>query len=136
MTAAPAFAPSQRSFEVSFEPAPAFVSPCRRITTASLRRWGVPEAVIDNVVLVVSELVTNAIEHGGSNTALRVCLNDGELRIEVADGNQSPATLQDPADDDESGRGLYLVALLAELWGTNDAGATTWCTLRLPSEDA
>lgn len=123
---------AHRAFEAAFVPDPAFVSSCRRITAVMLRLWEVPEPAVENAVLIVSELVTNAIEYGGTETALRVRLSSNELYLEVSDGSSNPAVLQTPADDDESGRGLYLVALLTDRWGTSDCGTTTWCTLRLP----
>ncbi|WP_353946458.1 ATP-binding protein [Streptomyces sp. HUAS MG91] len=117
---------------MSFASDPGFVSRSRRITAASLRHWKVPTAIIDDAVLIVSELVTNAIEHGGRDTVLRIRLQGDDLCIEVADGKQTPAVLQTPTEDSESGRGLFLVALLTDQWGTSDGGATTWCTLRIP----
>lgn len=140
MIAATAIAPvttppyTHRSIELAFAPEPVFVGRCRRIATATLRLWEVPESVAENAVLIVSELVTNAVEHGGRETALRVRLSETELRIEVTDGNPRPAVLHTPADDEESGRGLYLVALLTDRWGTSDGGTTTWCTILLEGQ--
>ncbi|MFZ3572282.1 ATP-binding protein [Streptomyces sp. BH097] len=140
MIAATAIAPvstppyAHRAIELAFAPEPVFVGRCRRIATATLRLWEVPEPVAENVILIVSELVTNAVEHGGTETVIRVRLSENELRVEVTDGNPRPAVLHTPADDDESGRGLLLVALLTDRWGTSDGGTTTWCTILLEGE--
>ncbi|MGW3341326.1 ATP-binding protein [Streptomyces sp. NPDC001009] len=88
-------------------------------------------ALLEDVELAVSELVTNAVEYGHDSVVLRLRCDDGELRIEVKDDNPVPATLGDPADDDESGRGLWIVAVLARDWGVSEDGRTTWCTFRI-----
>lgn len=131
---APTAAPVHQVLEVAFAPDPAIVSQTRRATEAALSGWNIPESITYNAVVAVSELVTNAIEHGGQETALRVHLDEDELHIEVSDGLRKPAELRVADHDEESGRGLCLVALLTERWGTSDDGATTWCTLRVPKE--
>ncbi|MDJ0466046.1 ATP-binding protein [Streptomyces sp. H27-C3] len=93
--------------------------------------------VADEAVLIVSELVTNAIVHsGGQEVTVTLSLGSGFLRIDVHDGVPSfHAHPKAPDDADENGRGLALVQSLAEegrgAWGVEDAGATTWCKLRL-----
>lgn len=94
----------------------------------SFLRLSAPQA--DEVELVVSELVTNAVEYGKDEVVLRLLCHDGELRVEVKDDDPAPATLRVPADDDESGRGLWIVAVLARDWGVSEDGRTTWCTFR------
>ncbi|WP_246564917.1 ATP-binding protein [Streptomyces roseirectus] len=62
--------------------------------------------LVDSAVLAVSELVTNAIRHGGDEpVGLRVVPSAGALRIEVTDGCPTPAEARIAAVDDESGRG-------------------------------
>ncbi len=93
--------------------------------------------VADEAVLIVSELVTNAIVHsGGREITVTLSLRSGFLRIDVRDGVPSfHARPKAPRDADENGRGLVLVQSLAEegrgSWGVEDAGTTTWCELRL-----
>ncbi|WP_063834886.1 ATP-binding protein [Streptomyces globisporus] len=93
--------------------------------------------VADEVVLIVSELVTNAIVHsGGREITVILSLRANLLRIDVHDGvPSSHAHPKAPSEADEDGRGLVLVQSLAEegrgTWGVDDAGATTWCELRL-----
>jgi len=88
---------------------------------------------VDEVVLVVSELATNAIKHGTRPVSLRVNLTDGELLVAVTDDNPSPARLCAAADDDECGRGLRLVADLAHAWGVSEGGRCTWARFRGPA---
>lgn len=93
--------------------------------------------VADEAVLIVSELVTNAIVHsGGREVTVILSLRAGFLRIDVHDGVPSCHTRpKAPRDAEENGRGLVLVQSLAEegrgTWGVEDAGATTWCELKL-----
>jgi CheY-like chemotaxis protein len=95
--------------------------------------WGVG-GVLDDALLVVSELVTNAIVHAGSDAGLRLTLGVETLRIEVADagGDAPDPVLAD--DDDEHGRGLLLVAVLSAAWGTEstpEGGKVVWAELPL-----
>lgn len=137
MTSATAGAPvvskplTSRSFEVAFSPVRPHVGHMRRITTAFLGFWDVGGQLAENIVLAVSELVTNAVEHGEGDVALRVRYADNKLHIAVTDGSPVPANLRAPDDDDDSGRGLLLVAVLAHAWGTSDGGRTTWCVFRV-----
>ncbi|MFD5633649.1 ATP-binding protein [Streptomyces sp. NPDC127077] len=114
------------------------VGASRRIVAARLRRCGL-ETMTDDVTLIVSELLTNALLHSGTTEiSLTIALRDGCLRITVRDGMAGCA---EPAEADagaESGRGLALVDHLVEendgAWGTGDAGAITWCRLTVPAK--
>ncbi|MFF4485181.1 SpoIIE family protein phosphatase [Streptomyces sp. NPDC001544] len=93
----------------------------------------------DDAVVVVSELVTNAVVHAGTDVELTCRLEEsGALVVEVCDHHPSRALRQDgteaPYETPEYGRGLRLVATLAEAWGvTYRTGAkTVWA--RLPAE--
>ncbi|MET7319550.1 ATP-binding protein [Streptomyces sp. NPDC005549] len=120
-------------FTIAFTPDECRVTHMRKITAAHLRLWRVPEPTADSVILAVSELVTNGIQHGHGAVALKVICSDGVLRVEVTDGSPSPAQLITAKNDDLSGRGLYLVAVLARDWGVSGDGHTTWCDFRLSS---
>ncbi|WP_405653861.1 ATP-binding protein [Streptomyces sp. NBC_00019] len=108
----------------------------RRIAAARLRYCGL-EALHDDVMLIVSELLTNALLHSGTTQiSLNITVENESLRIAVGDGMPGCAEPK-PADDDaEAGRGLALVENLVQAnggtWGTSDAGATTWARLNLP----
>jgi anti-sigma regulatory factor (Ser/Thr protein kinase) len=83
--------------------------------------------------VVTSELVTNAVVHGGTEIQLSVWMTeDRNLRIEVADGNTCCDLMARPQSPEAiSGRGLFLVEQLAEQWGVeaNDRGKVVWATL-------
>lgn len=122
------------AFEVAIVPEPPRVAGVRRITAAALRYRAVPSPLALDVVLVVSELVTNAIEHGHGSVRLRVRHSGDFLLVEVTDNNPAPARLRTPAPDAERGRGLPLVAALAEEgWGVSPDGRTTWARFRVPA---
>ncbi|MFF4363520.1 ATP-binding protein [Streptomyces sp. NPDC001604] len=141
MSPAPAVAPTApkappqapRAFDVALTSEAAVVGQARRITRAFLGLWKVNGELAENIVLAVSELVTNAVEHGTGDVGLRVHYPAGELRIEVTDDNPTPAELRFADDEDVSGRGLFLVAVLARKWGVSNEGKTTWCVFRVPA---
>jgi anti-sigma regulatory factor (Ser/Thr protein kinase) len=90
--------------------------------------------------LLVSELVTNSLQHtasgqpGGTITVI-VAVAPGETLIEVTDnGGAGEPVPRAPGDGDEGGRGLHLVAELSDAWGYHrrEAQLTTWFQLRTP----
>ncbi|MGC0328034.1 serine/threonine-protein kinase RsbW [Streptomyces sp. SAI-170] len=117
-----------RLFEAAFAPARVCVQRARRDITAVLRLWDVREVLIHDVVLTVSELVTNAVQHGMGDVRLRASNAKGQLLIEVTDDSRAPATLRAVGHADTSGRGLLLVSALAQDWGISEDGRTTWCS--------
>ena len=118
-------------FAVAFEPVEARVSGMRKIMNAHLRLWRVPEPLVEDVLVALSELVTNAVVHGNGAVGLEVRCSSKRLRIEVTDGSPAPAELRYAEDGDVSGRGLFLVAYFATEWGVSDDGMTTWCEFEL-----
>lgn len=113
------------------------VGAVRRIAAARLRYCGL-DAMKDNVMLIVSELLTNALLHSGTTEiSLSITAEGKSLRIVVRDGMPGNATPKAPGDKDENGRGLQLVKALVEesggAWGTSDNGAETWCSLTIPA---
>ncbi|KPI06239.1 hypothetical protein OK074_4217 [Actinobacteria bacterium OK074] len=119
-------------FEVAFLPERFRVRTMRRITAAYVRHCGL-SVLLDDALLVVSELVGNAVEHGGGHpVGLRVAALVDELRIEVADGNPVPARRRVAGEADEDGRGLLLVDAVAREWGVSPDGTMTWCSLAIP----
>ncbi|QKW30595.1 SpoIIE family protein phosphatase [Streptomyces seoulensis] len=112
---------------------PEAVRHARRFTRRALRTWGVTEEV-DSVLLIVSELVTNALVHTGGQVRLDLTLVNRRLRIAVADG--SPRTPVKPPSigwEATGGRGIYLVEALSAAWGTLPVGGgkQVWCELPL-----
>ncbi|WP_431990401.1 ATP-binding protein [Streptomyces albogriseolus] len=105
----------------------------RKLAAVRLRYCGL-EALVDDVTLIVSELVTNAIQHsGGKQITMTMTVRDGFLRLAVHDGTPGRPVARKASDDAERGRGLFLVGILAAArggtWGTDHDGATIWCAL-------
>ncbi|MEI5523118.1 SpoIIE family protein phosphatase [Streptomyces brasiliscabiei] len=97
---------------------PQAVGQARRYTRRVLRRWGV-EATADTVLLVVSELVTNALVHTDGRVRLDLTLLADRLRVAVADS--SPRTPMKPTVigwEATGGRGILLVEAMSSAWGT------------------
>ncbi|MFJ6939227.1 ATP-binding protein [Streptomyces sp. NPDC101132] len=122
---------------------PAGVGEARHRMRAQLRLSGVSESVVDDAVLILSELLSNACRHGrplGSDevgdgdvrAAWRVDAR-GRLTVEVTDGGGPtrpvPST---PSVTARGGRGLNIISALAQDWGVRDGAAgevTVWVTV-------
>jgi len=92
---------------------------------------GAPQ-LVDDVDLAVSELVTNAIVHGAGAVTLECHVEPGALFVSVTDCGREVLDLQrTPRPTDEHGRGLRLVAAVADQWGVEGTGAGTraWCRI-------
>ena len=117
-------------------PGPAAVGQVRSAVTETLERWGLEELSFATE-LMLSELVTNAIRYGGDPIRVRM-LRDRSLICEVFDASSTSPHLRYAAMTDEGGRGLFLVAQLAERWGTRylPAGKVIWAEQSLPQPGA
>lgn len=108
------------------------VGRARELATRQLGVWGLEELSFATE-LVVSELVTNAVRYGGGPLRLRL-IRDRTLLCEVADTGHTSPHLRHSAEDDEGGRGLFIVAQLVQRWGTRytPAGKTIWTEQAFP----
>jgi sigma-B regulation protein RsbU (phosphoserine phosphatase) len=90
------------------------------------------EVMLDDALLLVSELVTNAVVHAGTEIELQINIGPGQARIEVIDhGPGLPVRQGAPHDTREDGRGLFLLDALAQEWGTRHfpGGKSVWFVL-------
>jgi hypothetical protein len=126
-------------------PLPESIKAAREFTTAALRGWQL-DALIEDAVMVASELVTNAMRHAGGlmdstmdpRLELAWYYETSRLMCVVTDWSpQPPVPL--PADSDaEAGRGLQIVAALAAGWGwtrPSAHGKAVWAVFWLPGTD-
>ncbi len=103
----------------------------RKTVSDQLWAWGLP-GLVDDAELITSELVTNALEHGGGVIELRLAAMPDRVRISVVDGN--PQHLPAVATDRGlrvGGRGLSLIEQLASDWGydVGPDGKEVWAEL-------
>ncbi|MFE1249324.1 SpoIIE family protein phosphatase [Streptomyces sp. NPDC058766] len=112
---------------------PAAVGEVRAAVSRQLAAWGLEELTF-TTELILSELVTNALRYGGSPIHVRM-LRDRNLICEVFDNSSTSPHLRYATMTDEGGRGLFLVAQLAERWGTRylPAGKVIWAEQPLPA---
>ncbi len=102
----------------------------RRFATETAAGWGARTEPGD-LELLVSELVTNAIVHGTPPVCLRLTLLGDEVLIEVDDGLPQTPRRRHPGTEEENGRGLRILAMLASRSGIaiGPRGKTVWCTV-------
>jgi PAS domain S-box-containing protein len=111
---------------------PTSVARARELACGWLLARGLDD-LIDTCELLVSELATNALRHGRGDIRLRL-LRDTKLVCEVWDNGYAQPRQRRARDTDEGGRGLQLVSMLADRWGSRrtPTGKTVWFELSLP----
>jgi len=120
-----------------FTPVPPSVHRARHAAEAALRGWGVAPGSLPLVLLVLSELATNAVRHGrvpGRYYEVRIAYDAEKLvGIEVSDPGDGLPVAGDASPDSERGRGLAIVEGFAEAWGVRPrtVGKTVWARVRL-----
>ncbi|WP_392875110.1 SpoIIE family protein phosphatase [Streptomyces sp. LN499] len=111
---------------------PESAAAARRLVAGQLTDWNLDDLTF-STELIASELVTNAVRYSEGPAELRL-INDRALICEVSDNSNTAPQLRHAEDDDEGGRGLYLVAQLAQHWGARHTGRgkTIWTEQALP----
>jgi serine/threonine-protein kinase RsbW len=129
----PGVGESSRARQVALASAVRAPGVARQATQEALVSWRLAH-LEDTAVLLVSELVTNAVRHaqtGGSVLVLRLETAGPWLRIEVHDADPRLPEPRTPAGHDESGFGFVLIEALADKWGVREtaAGKAIWAEL-------
>ncbi len=125
--------PHERVVERTFPVTPGAARLARATTQVACRAWSISSAC-EVVVLAVSELVGNAVRHGGSGRlTLRLFMTPRRLRLEVIDSGEGTPTVRTPPPDAESGRGLWIISELSTRWGVEPAprGKCIWVEVAL-----
>lgn len=123
----------------AFDPDSRSVAGARRFVRTTLAEWGATE-VVDDAVLLVSELVTNAVVHAGTQTDVTCLRYDSGVQVEVEDRyptRELPMLVTEQDTGHEGGRGLYLSAMLASAWGVEYSRVSkrVWFRLDLPNRN-
>jgi hypothetical protein len=127
----------QRTAVFEVPPSATALSDARRFAAATLAEWDLPGSVAEDAILIVSELVTNAIVHGRPPVRLRLVRAPRELAIEVDDDAGAIPRKLHASLDDINGRGLAIVAEIGSRWAAraNGRGKTVWSTLPIPGAE-
>jgi serine phosphatase RsbU (regulator of sigma subunit)/anti-sigma regulatory factor (Ser/Thr protein kinase) len=108
------------------------VAKARAFAREMLEAWDAGD-LADSVVLLVSELVTNAVVHAGTTARLELRLDTQSVRVEVEDLHPRrvlPMVVDQPAEEAEEGRGLLITFSLASAWGVDYTSASKRVWLR------
>jgi anti-sigma regulatory factor (Ser/Thr protein kinase) len=134
-----------RRRRIGLAPVPESARAAREFTVATLRKWQL-DALIEDAVVVASELATNAIRHGtpamgdatgasgSGQVELSWCLQASRLICVVTDQTGTPPAVADGGPEAESGHGLQIVGALAVAWGWTILGTgqkAVWAALEL-----
>jgi hypothetical protein len=135
-----------RRHRIGLAPVPESARAAREFTVATLRKWHL-DALIEDAVVIASELATNAIRHGtpaatedatgeaeSGRVELTWCLQASRLICVVTDQTGTPPALAAGGPEAESGHGLQIVGALAVAWGWTILGSgekAVWAALEL-----
>lgn len=122
--------------------APASVAVARQRLAADLSAAGIFEAAAGDAVLVVSELLSNAIRHArplpGASVQVAWALGNDAIEVAVSDGGAATTPARTHASVSAlGGRGLDIVEYVARRWGvrSDDSGQTVWAVLPAPATE-
>jgi anti-sigma regulatory factor (Ser/Thr protein kinase)/anti-anti-sigma regulatory factor len=119
-------------------PRPDAAAEARMSTADACAQWGVPIQVAERLLVIVTELVGNAVRHAGTPIELSLHCSPHYIHVRVRDRSESLPAMRGPAyPDAESGRGLMIVDAFASAWGSKPTadGKVIWATIRRPSPD-
>ncbi len=131
---------TERRFRFELAAHPGSPAEARRTTRARLADWSLCEATGQDAVLVVSELVTNAVVHTASRRVVcELRRGDDVLRVVVHDEGcaaDRPGVVRGSGPEDERGRGLLLVESVCAAWGVeeHESGLLVWADLPCRAE--
>jgi anti-sigma regulatory factor (Ser/Thr protein kinase) len=118
-------------------PDPASASLARVLIRSACQDWHVDDEACEDALLIATELVSNVVDHAGTQCKLTVATDGQELRIDVRDFYPCPPPKARPPDRSAPrGRGLQVVSVLATRWGVDefDDGKSVWALLPIASE--
>jgi anti-sigma regulatory factor (Ser/Thr protein kinase) len=106
-------------------------SRARQVVRDAATSWGLPEDLTDDAQLVVTELVSNGIDHGEGLITLTVSRRDSGMLVEVHDESPKQPQVRPVDPSSARGRGMQLVKALSARWGTtpDGRGKVVWAEL-------
>ncbi|CDR08045.1 ATP-binding protein [Streptomyces iranensis] len=130
--------PHPRRCILPFTAEPLQLAGLRRAVRAELAAWGM-QTLVEEAQLITTELASNVIKHVGQGSVATLVLDAStdQLRVELHDKSDKEPHRLNPTCDEESGRGLQLLAALTPSWGTirTVAGKAVWCELPLAPDE-
>ena len=109
--------PASRSAEIQLAAQPRASRAARDFVSRTCLDWRLPHG-IPSAVLVVSELVTNAVRHAGTDVEVTLAALGNRLRLAVHDGNDDPPRLVRAGAELGRGRGMHVVEGFSRAWGS------------------
>ena len=113
---------------------PGSVAQARRFAIGAL--VDLPDDIVNDVEVMVSELATNALVHAATSFAVTIDRREHLVYVEVTDAGVGMPTRRSPGETEPHGRGLAIVEELSDQWGTihnaGEVGKSVWFTLNLP----
>jgi anti-sigma regulatory factor (Ser/Thr protein kinase) len=124
----PAAPAAGTAVEIPVDGGAADLAVARAAARAALADWALPAETLETTVLVLSELIGNAVAHGRAPIDARVRRLTDRIVVEVADGGGRVPRRRHAGAEEEAGRGLELVATLAGRWGVRPTadGKVVW----------
>jgi anti-sigma regulatory factor (Ser/Thr protein kinase) len=118
---------------IELHPSASSPARARRFLSERSAAWSLPSSLGDQLALVGTELVTNAVLHAHTPLTLAVELLDDRVRVSVRDGSSAPAALRRYRRDALTGRGLGMIAAVSRAWGVEPArgGKVIWAEFDL-----
>jgi two-component sensor histidine kinase len=125
---------SGRTASLRLEPVPLSARSAREFVRRELRDEdprSLDTASLDTVLLVATELVTNAVLHARSPIDLTLEVDDDQLLVKVFDCDEATPQERPPDVERQNGRGIALVSTVSASWGTvlHDGGKTVWAVV-------
>jgi hypothetical protein len=112
------------------------VERARLFSVRTMTSWALADFE-EPVTAIITELVANAVLHARTDLELRLVRSDDRVRIEVADLSPAPPVLTEPLPLQEGGRGMVIIDLYADAWGSvpTPAGKIVWAELKVDAQE-
>lgn len=121
----------RRTAERQFPGQASAIAQARRMITELLP--ALEPGIAESIMLMVSELATNAVQYGGTDFTVSIERLPRRIRVAVTDVGPGEPHMRAPAATEPTGRGLRIVARLSDSWGVQYAasGKTVWFAVRV-----